>query len=73
MKLAAKRRSDLPLVAHADFAWLMSLLDQRKDRNGNTVIGETGGEEGSVRGNGVEIGRQLDIIRRAIPNYENST
>jgi hypothetical protein len=55
-------------VAHADFAWLMSLLEQRKDRDGAVVLGETG--DAKARGNRVEVGKQLDIVRRAIGRYE---
>ncbi|WVQ80465.1 hypothetical protein IAT38_002570 [Cryptococcus sp. DSM 104549] len=53
-KLATKRQSKLPLVAQADFAWLMRVAQ---------------GAEGK---GGAGIGGQLEVVRKAIGQYEMS-
>jgi DNA mismatch repair protein MSH6 len=40
VKLASKRRSILPLVAHADFAWLMRLAMDEGMKGGMAGVGE---------------------------------
>ncbi|KAK8845368.1 hypothetical protein IAR55_006081 [Kwoniella newhampshirensis] len=60
-KLVKKRQSALPLVAQADFAWLMQLA------NGD-VSGE--GSEGGKKLAGLR--EQLEVVRRAIGRYELS-
>ncbi|ORY31917.1 muts domain V-domain-containing protein [Naematelia encephala] len=59
-KLASRRRSALPLVAHADFVWLLKVV--------------TGEIEADVRQGWrtAKVGEQMDIIRRAIGHYEDS-
>ena len=57
-KMASRRRSALPLVAHADFTWLMHLV-QGRCGDGDGVGPASAGE-------------QLAVIRRAIGCYESS-
>lgn len=58
-KVVNRRRSKLPLVAQADFTWLLKL-----------AMGQLGAvaavEEGGPKDN---VGRQMEIIRRAIGTY----
>lgn len=59
-KMASRRRSALPLVALADFSWLMRVA--RGD-------GQTE-EEGSAITKNVALGRQLEVIRAAVKTYD---
>ncbi|ODN76137.1 hypothetical protein L202_06063 [Cryptococcus amylolentus CBS 6039] len=55
-KLSTRRQSKLPIVAQADFAWLMRVAS---------------GDEHMLK-NGTSLGGQLDVIRRAVGSYELS-
>ena len=56
-KLLARRRSALPLVAHADFAWLIRLIQ---------------GELGEKEMGPANASMQFRMIREAIGRYEKS-
>lgn len=66
-KLEGRRRSSLPLVAHADFAWLVKVVrgEATEEMNGGAVIKPAAGYKASVA-------QQVDVIRRAIGRYEVS-
>lgn len=46
----------------------MSLVGMRKDRDGNIIIGETGYE--GRKEDSMELGKQLDIVRKSIETYD---
>ncbi len=56
-KLASRRRSALPLVAHADFAWLLRLVQ---------------GEVGRAEMGPASAANQLAMIKQAVGRYEVS-
>lgn len=68
-KLEGRRRSTLPLVAQADFAWLFKLVQGLElgtaSGPGVGLIRTEGGQKASVA-------EQVDVIRRAIGHYEVS-
>ncbi len=55
----SKRQATIPLVAQADFSWLLKLVDG--------VLGVDGGLGSTT---GTSIVDQLDVIQRAIGRYE---
>lgn len=61
-KLDARRRSSLPLTAHADFAYLMKIA-LNKDVEREVAAG--GSRKASV-------GEQLEMIRACIGRYETA-
>jgi len=61
-KLDARRRSSLPVQAHADFVYLI-----------NVALGKVGKEaemDGKKLGVKASLGQQLDVIRGCIGKYE---
>ena len=59
-KLDARRRSSLPVQAHADFVYLM-----------NVALGKVGqGEVDGKVGVKASLGQQLNVIRECIGKYE---
>lgn len=59
-KLDARRRSSLPVQAHADFVYLI-----------NVALGKIGTEEsGGKVGVKASLAQQLDVIRGCIGKYE---
>ena len=78
-KLEGRRQSALPLVAHADFAWLLRLAQGEGGPEGAhiTPLDETmedGGEGGASWKTCAQasLASQLDVVRRAIGRYEAS-
>lgn len=83
-KLASRRQDALPVVAQADFAWLLKLatgsLDSGDAAGGGEISEMTvdGEDDPAFPGKGVSklirekasLGAQLNIIRRAIGAYE---
>jgi DNA mismatch repair protein MSH6 len=62
-KLDSRRRSDLPLQAHADFVYLMQVA-----LGGDKAIdGGVGGPASSTK---ASLKQQLDVIRGCIGKYE---
>jgi DNA mismatch repair protein MSH6 len=68
-KLASKRRSALPLVALSDFAWLVRTAAGAIKPEGDMQV------EGEAAQATQPVGRQMELIRRAVDTYEtvNST
>jgi DNA mismatch repair protein MSH6 len=62
-KLDAKRRSSLPLQAHADFVYLLNVALGRNKVEADVGMGPTPGTKASLRA-------QLDVIRGCIEKYE---
>jgi DNA mismatch repair protein MSH6 len=59
-KLASRRRSKLPLVAHADFVWLLKIAS-----------GLSVGMDENVGVKQAGVVAQMDVIRQAVGRYES--
>lgn len=65
-KLESKRHSKLPLVAHADFAWLLKVATGLV--GGRAAGGADSTGDGPLRA----LGQQLQIVKAAVATYERS-
>jgi DNA mismatch repair protein MSH6 len=55
-KLSLRRQSKLPLVAQADFAWLMKL-----------AMGQVAGGDGKAV---ASVGQQMEVLKRVVRGHE---
>jgi DNA mismatch repair protein MSH6 len=55
-KLSLRRQSKLPLVAQADFAWLIKL-----------AMGQVAAGDGRAV---ASVGQQMEVLRRVVGSYE---
>lgn len=68
-KLESKRHSKLPLVAHADFAWLLKVATGLVGGSASPAAATAGSlGDGPLRA----LGQQLQIVRAAVGSYERS-
>ena len=63
-KLVSRRRSKLPLVAQADFVWLLKMGMR------GSIDEDSSPENDHQSGTKAETGSQLDIVRRAVGIYD---
>jgi DNA mismatch repair protein MSH6 len=68
-KLDARRRSSLPVQAHADFVYLINVA-LGKVANGNDEPEAVGGSGNGKVGVKASLVQQLDVIRECIGKYE---